>query len=207
MADNPAGSVLSKAVQIAAILGLFTGGLGGSLLTWWLGHPGPTILAYSISSTTIGADPSIKALIPNLTIRIWTDEIPVLHTHSIELTATHSFSNQATIATVFPLPTRFFGTAYTPPSPLHSMSCSESFHGFKCILAPLDPRFGRFTLTMVTDSALPPVVMTTDPNIELATWDSLAARRNDNFVFAIFLLLIVFCVIMFLASLNILRLR
>src|SRR2546421_211972 len=102
------------------------GGVAGAVFTWYVNLPATTTLAYSVSTTTITADPAVRTTVPGLRLQIGKDVVPALHTHAVEFSSPAGPHldrvEVALVAAASPLQT--FGVSASAPSPLHEMTCS-----------------------------------------------------------------------------------
>src|SRR5438552_18629214 len=60
------------------IITAISGGLAGSVLTLYVNRPNPTIITYNVTTTSLGADATLRGLIPGLKIQIGNNEVPVI---------------------------------------------------------------------------------------------------------------------------------
>lgn len=157
--------------QIVAVFfsGLFSGGLAGAVFTWSMNRPFPTVVTYNIITTTLGADPTLKNLLPDLTIQIGSDEVPVIHTHTVDLTSPSGpQSDSLNVNIYFSSDMHFFGRPLAEaPSPAYQISCSDMPRGINCRLSSIKPGAGRYRVTMATDQKQPPNVDNADKGIKL----------------------------------------
>jgi|ERR1700722_6148521 len=83
------------------VVGILCGGLGGSVFTWYINRPKPQIVTYNVTTISLGADPTTKNLVPNLKIQVGGENVPVMHTHTIEFNVPReSYVDSADVATV-----------------------------------------------------------------------------------------------------------
>ncbi|SRR6266849_7811318 len=66
------------------VVGVFCGGLGGSVFTWYINRPKSTVVTYTITSTTIAAAKSASGLVPGLKVMIDSEQVASLYTFNIE---------------------------------------------------------------------------------------------------------------------------
>jgi hypothetical protein len=124
----------------ASLIALFFGGLAGAVFTWYMNHPRPTTLAYSLVTTTTGTDPAGSPLVPvpDLHIYIGTKEISSLYTHFVTITAVDGPQlEQLPIAVLFTTRFTLYSFNGVPPSPLHHFDCKQISTGLTCTLGPL----------------------------------------------------------------------
>src|SRR5713226_2462788 len=94
---------------LALIVGIVCGGLGGSIFTWYMNRPRPTVLSYRIATTTLSA-PEAVGLIPDLKVLIGGSPIQALYAHNMELLPRQGpFVDQADVAFSFSTPVRIYG--------------------------------------------------------------------------------------------------
>jgi hypothetical protein len=111
---------------VALAIGICCGGLGGSVFTWYVNHPRSTTVTYSITTTTTGADPMAKALVPDLHLQIGTNEVTALYTHVVSLTTVDGPQlDTLPVAVMFSTPVKFYGYSNEAPSPIHKFSCER----------------------------------------------------------------------------------
>jgi hypothetical protein len=156
-------------INFIGIATLAVGGLGGAMFTWFMTHPRPTVIAYTVNTTTLGADSTIRSLLPDLKIRIGSEEISIIHIHSFDLTVQSGpFADQVTIGIEFPLKVRLFAVSADAPT-LHHISCSnlQNGRGIQCDLGPLTPLKTVFHVALAADQKQAPTVITATRNLEL----------------------------------------
>jgi hypothetical protein len=158
-------------VLFASVLAFLGGGLAGSVFTWFINRPEPTLLTYNSSATMTGGQ-SVKSTIPQLRLQIGKEEIPVVYSHSVEVSFVRGpYVDTATLALTFSPDTRIFGYAAEAPSPVHRISCVAISGGTKCELSPLNAAdAGKYRITLATDKDTTP---TSQP-----FWDSILSREN-----------------------------
>src|ERR1700722_2037010 len=84
------------------VVGILCGGLGGSVFTWYINRPKPQIVTYNVTTISLGADPTTKNLVPNLKIQVGGENVPVMHTHTIEFNVPReSYVDSADVALCF----------------------------------------------------------------------------------------------------------
>jgi hypothetical protein len=202
-------------VYFAAVLAFLSGGLAGSVFTWFINRPEPTLLTYNTSATMTGGQ-SVKSTIPQLRLQIGKEEIPVVYSHSVEVSFVRGpYVDTATLALTFSPDTRIFGYTAEAPSPVHRISCAAISGGTKCELSPLNAAdAGKYRITLVTDKDTAPTVVTSTKNIKLyrleqfATsqpfWDSILSRENfpKSIAFLTFTVVYAFFTFYFLRKLK-----
>jgi len=177
---------MSRAALIVSVVALACGGLGGAVFTYFMNRQTPTILTYSITSTSIGADVTVKSVIPNLKISVGDEEIGAVHIHVIELTAQSGpYVDQLPIAIVFPhVSLRVFGDAQVvAPSPEHKINCKEQIeNGRRCVLAPVDAKNGanKYRIVIATNSADGPTLVSAVQNVKLLSSQEFIERDRRS---------------------------
>src|SRR5437016_3928826 len=68
------------------VVAALCGGLGGSVFTWWMNLPQATRVAFSITTSTLSADPKIKSVVPDLKIQIRKRELRAIYVTTVEFT-------------------------------------------------------------------------------------------------------------------------
>jgi hypothetical protein len=104
-------------VQVNAqlLVGILCGGLAGSVFTWYMNRPRPEIITYTVTTVSLGADVTIKNLVPNLKIQVGGEEVPVMHTHTVEFSVPQdSYIDSVEIALTFPTNVLLFGNVLAP---------------------------------------------------------------------------------------------
>jgi len=164
---------------------LISGGLMGALVTWWRTLPDPSVVSYSITTTSIGTDPSIKSAVPTLSLRIGETEVQALHIHTVDLwTQSGQVTRNADIEFRFAGPTKLFSSPLTEsPSSLHAINCTSIPNGLKCGLGPLSPKQpNHFKVMFAADNREPPSVLCVEPTVNLvAAGPSPAPSIGVNF--------------------------
>ena len=136
-------------------------------LTWFLTRPSNEIVEYSITSTSLRADPSLQGLIPEIRIRIGDEEVPELNVHTLQIGCVPgSYLRQATFAVDFAEPTRTFGQVVAQaPSSAHTIVCKErratgSFAMLSGIVCEVEPMSGgdSYSVVVATNTALQPSI-------------------------------------------------
>src|SRR5256885_2010364 len=148
---------------VGYIFTFLSGGLAGAVFTWYMNRPVPTILAYSVTTTTAGTDVIGKGLIPNLKMQIGKEEISVIHTHAIEfIVQSGPQLDKAEIAITFPPGLRIFGKdEHAPSSSLHKISCSQIDDDLRCIMTPLTPgKLNKYLVILATNQREPSGIIT-----------------------------------------------
>jgi len=181
------------------IVGVFCGGLGGSVFTWYVNRPKPTIVTYRIATTTLSA-PEAVGLIPDLKVLIAGKPIQALYAHNIELLPRQGpFVEQADVAFSFSSSVRVYGIHLESPSALHYLECSGfasnpkrtiqlpdatiEVNAVHCSMKPIffqaaDTR--SFRITIATDSSEIPRVQMAAKNIELIPADQFSSKDRAS---------------------------
>jgi hypothetical protein len=173
----------------------FSGGLAGSVFTWYVNRPRPTVLTYKIVTTTLSA-PEAQGLIPDLNVLIGGIPIQALYAHNVELLPRQGpFVDQADVAFTFASSVRIYGIHEESPSDLHHLECSglpanskasvqlpnpaKEIHSVQCTIRPVlfqGSDTHPFRITMATDKSDPPNVLVAARNLELAPADQYSSR-------------------------------
>lgn len=160
---------------LVAVLSLLTGGLGGSVFTWFMNRPKSTIVTYNVVNTSTGSA-TTKSLIPNLKLQIGNEDVSFMSTHTIDLVVQSGPQVEtARIAVRFADPfhagvtkLRIYGLGAQAPSPLHHMDCSPGVDSVQCEIGPLTPgSHDKFRLSIATNEPHPEEVFTTTNRVEL----------------------------------------
>lgn len=162
---------------IVGILALFTGGLGGAVFTWWMNHKEPLVLGYVVTTTTTGTDATTKSLVPGLSLRIGTQDIPAIYTHVVSISRTSGYADSVDLAATFKQQVTVFGSAFDAPSPVHHIVCEMIPTGTKCKLGPLDGQ-GEFRLSLATDNPTAPSLTVAGRDVQLAQLSDAIARLD-----------------------------
>jgi hypothetical protein len=121
------------------IVGIFCGGLGGSIFTWYMNRPSPTVLTYRIATTTLSS-PEAVGLIPDLKVLIGGSPIQALYAHNIELLPRQgAYIDQADVAFSFSSPIHIYGIHQESPSALHHLDCAGFSANSKATVQLPDP--------------------------------------------------------------------
>jgi hypothetical protein len=150
------------------VVGILCGGLGGQVLHLFVNRERPTVLTYVLTTTSTGTTPEVKALIPDLEIRIGQSPVPTINIHVLEITAKGPFLESAPVAVTFPGATKIYGLAAEAPTDLQTASCLDTGRGLRCTLSNLDESKGRpFRIRFATDAPGPPVVETSGRQVRI----------------------------------------
>jgi hypothetical protein len=196
-------------------VGIFCGGLGGSVFTWYMNRPKPTILTYRIATTTLSA-PEAVGLIPNLKVLIGGSPIQALYAYNVELLPRQGpFADQADVAFSFSSPVRIYGIHQESPSDLHHLECSglsassktivplpdstKEISSVECTMRPIlfqGSDTHPFRITMATDKSEAPHVFIVAKNLDLVPADDFSPKDQDKFSWsAVFLVVALMTVI------------
>lgn len=146
--------------QLAVGIGILFGGFGSAVFNWYINRPKPQTVTYNVTTISLGADPTTKNLVPNLKIKVGGEDVPVMHTHTVEFDVPKdSYVDSADVALVFPSTILLFGNILAQaPSPLHAVSCAQLGNGAKCTMHPLSPG-SVYRIALATDEKQPPTVL------------------------------------------------
>jgi hypothetical protein len=176
----PKLSTITPAVIVAACVSLMGGGLAGAFFTWYVHRSSPAIVTYAITTTTTGADAVTKGLIPNLTLKVGSEEIPAVYTHVVALAvAKGEYVDAADVAITFPSALRIFGFRATPPSDVHTIACRQVTAGLVCRLSPLAVGV-KYIITVAADQGRTPTVVTASRNTELVALETFAFLESRS---------------------------
>lgn len=152
----------------------------GAVFTWYVHRPSPTLETYQITKATTGADSVTKGLIPNLTIKIGNEDVPVVYTDVVELsTVRGEYVDSADVAISFPTALHIFGFSATAPSEVHSISCKPAKQALVCRLAPLLVGT-KYTVNIAADQGESPTVVTAARNVELVSLDEFVTSESRS---------------------------
>jgi hypothetical protein len=165
------------------------GCLAGAVFTWFVHRPNPTIITYGVTTTSLGADSTVKGLIPNFETSDGGRRNTVVHTHSIELSVPEGeFLDQADVVIAFPSPVRAYGTVLAEaPSLAHRIECKQlksdpndgqHILGLRCSLSPLKAGSGKFRIVMSTENQQPPTPVMAAKNADLMRADAYLLRTH-----------------------------
>src|SRR3989442_13987265 len=169
------------------IVGIFCGGLGGSVFTWYMNRTKATVVTYRIATTTLSA-PEAVGLIPDLKVLIGGSPIQALYAHNMELLPRQGpFVDQADVAFNFSSPVRIYGIHQESPSPLHHLDCAglaanskgtiqlpdptREISNVQCTMRPIlfqENDTQPFRITIATDRSEVPHVLVAARNLQLA---------------------------------------
>ena len=164
-------------------VGMLCGGLAGSVFSYWVSRPSTTVVTYSTTTTSLSASAATKGIIPELNILIGGEAVPVLNTHSIEITAQKGPPlEHADMAFEFQGPVRFFGKVFTEkPSTLYKLDCVHADAHVTCTLGPLTPGQGSFRIVFVTDQEGPLRATMLAPNTSFVPANAFVASAGRIF--------------------------
>jgi len=70
-------------------------------------------------------------------LQIGIEEVPVIHTHTVEFRVADDYVDTADVAILFPRKMRLFGSiSAEAPSPLQKISCTVIDEGARCTMGP-----------------------------------------------------------------------
>lgn len=156
---------------IIGVVALFCGGLGGSVFTWWMTRPQPTVISYQASSTKLGG---AQGLFPGVRIKIGSDEIETAHIHTLEfISQSGPYMDSADPVIAFGPNARFFGQVITQaPDPVHHITCQASGSTLKCSMAPFTGKGERYRVTVASDQDTKPEVFLAAKGVEFKPWEA-----------------------------------
>jgi hypothetical protein len=160
------------ATLLSAVLAVFT---------WYVNLPGTTVVAYSVSTTTIAADPAARTTVPGLRLQIGNEEVPALYTHAVEFSIPSGpHVERIDVALIAERPLRTYGVSSFAPSPLHEMACGElGADSIRCTMGPIGGNNrGPFRVIWATNRASAPKVVTAAKGVELLAIVEYAARAE-----------------------------
>jgi hypothetical protein len=173
-------STITPAVVVATSVSLLGGGFAGAIFTWYSHRPSPATVTYAITQTSTGADSVTKGLIPNLKIKIGNDDVPVVYTDIVELSAVRGdYVDSAEVAITFPSELHIYGFRGTAPSNVHNIACNQVRDGLVCKLSPLSPGT-KYVVNVAADRREPPTVVTASRNTELVPLDAFVASESRS---------------------------
>lgn len=196
------------------LVGVSCGGLGGSIFTWYMNRPRPTVLTYRIATTILSA-PEAVGLIPDLRVLIGGSPIQALYAHNMELLPRQGpFVDQADVAFSFSSPVRIYGIHEESPSDLHHVECSgltpsskapiqlpdptREISSVQCTIRPIlfqGSDTHPFRITIATDKSEVPHVLVAARNLELVPADQFSPKDQDKFPWSTIAMLAVFVIL------------
>lgn len=161
------------------VVGLLAGGLAGSIFTWIVNRPEPTVVTYNFATTAL-EEAQAASIIPNLRIQIGNERIKAVYVHVIKFEAkTGPYLETFRLAITFPATFRIFGKEPKPPSPEHRMNCEDIKSGVRCTVAPMMVgSSNNYQLTLATDQKGKPDIVTTANNVRLLEENEYESRRS-----------------------------
>ena len=126
---------------------------------------------YSVTTSTLSADPSRQGLVPGIKIQIGEEEVPVLNVHTVQIRAARgSYITAAKLALDFSEPARIYGQVLqTLPSSAHTIDCRVQLsvvdassdsdvlkRGISCDLSPLSDGVGYSIVDRQQSGRRPP---------------------------------------------------
>jgi hypothetical protein len=167
-------------------LGQWIGGsFLGAVLTlsvgWYLTRP--TSVTYNLTTTTLGADPTVKSIIPDLKIQIGNKEVAALHTHALQVsTVSGRYVEKADLAIQWNTPVTFYGAiSVEAPSLSHKITCEQHERGATCSLSPMVIGHGSYRIAMATDQSQLPLVQLVGKDVTFSTAEE-ATRRQERWI-------------------------
>jgi hypothetical protein len=161
------------------VVGALCGSLAGAVFTWWVNRDVPTVIGYTVSTTsteTVAAGP----LVPKLSLRIDDRAIPAIHTHAIEIRAVSGAIEGISLAIDFGKKVEIFGNAPRAPSLIHYVkNFTVLDNGVRCDLQPIDGQ-GSYRIVLATDVATPPRLAITGKNVELRDLADIATTTSNS---------------------------
>jgi hypothetical protein len=152
-----------------AIAALLVSGLAGSVFTWWVSHPRPSVISYQVTTTTLGG---VKGLIPDLRIKIGADEIETVHIHTIEfISQSGPYVETAESVIAFAPGARFYGQVVAEaPNPVHHIACQVIAPHIKCTAGPFTGKGERYRVSVASDQIKAPDAFLEGRGIEFGPW-------------------------------------
>jgi hypothetical protein len=133
---------------------LVSGGAMGALITqYWTNRQ--TIVGYAVNTTSLGAGEATKSVLPNLKLQLGSVEIPVVYTHTIELTHNGGPElDQATIGISLSGAAILGRLIASGPDAVHSMACKDfdqSTTSVVCSVGRISSGNKPYKVTIATD--------------------------------------------------------
>jgi len=182
---DPYATVLARKMGWAKLatfaVTFLSGGLAGAVFTWYVNLPATTVLAYSISTTTITADPAVRSTVPGLRLQIGNEAVPALYTHAVEFSIPSGpHIDRIELALIAEGPLRTYGISSFAPSPLHEMACGKlGADSIRCIMGPIGSNSrGPFRVIWATNRASTPKIVTATKGVDLLALVEYAARAE-----------------------------
>jgi hypothetical protein len=127
-----------------------------------------------------------------LRLQIGKEEIPVVHTHSVELSVTEGeFLDHTEVVIAFPWVVRVFGRVLAEaPSLAQRIACApvqndpsdlQRILAMRCSLSPLKAGTGKFRIVMATDHREPPTLSMVANNADLIRADAYLSGTHQFF--------------------------
>lgn len=170
---------------VIAMIALLTGGLGGAFFNaWWSNRS--TVVTYTTTSTTLGADQRVKSLVPDIKIQVGAQEIPFIHLHTIELRPQSGpYAEKADIAIAFPPSVHLLSKAVVETAtPLHKMTCTDATQNtLTCQMSPVLARNGFYRVSFaVTADNTGPTISMVAKGVELAKTETALANDQEKLI-------------------------
>jgi hypothetical protein len=167
---------------IAALTAFLGGGLAGAIFSYYVNRPQPSVLMYTVTTTTIvTAEP--VGFIPNLRVAVGQESVKSLYVHTIDVSsASGPFVQQANIALALPNKPHIYGTDMSSPSPVHSIACTTTEDVIKCQLSPISIDVPKpYRISVATDSSVPPTPVMAANNVRLLSATEVATSSHGIF--------------------------
>jgi|SRR5882672_2009701 len=169
------------------VVGIFCGGLGGAVFTWYINRPKSTVVTYTIATTTIAAPESATGLIPDLKVLIGSGQVQSLYTFNVELLPKEGpYIDKAEIAVEFPSdhPLHIYGSKIEAPSTTNHIECNQTGTGFLCSLSPLDTTHPRkYRITAATNQSQPPTLTTAARGVDLVPAEQFESSQPRDWAY------------------------
>jgi hypothetical protein len=208
------------------VVGICFGGFAGSVFTWYVNRPKPTVVTYSIATTTLSA-PEAAGLIPDLKVQIGGSTIQALYAHNIELLPRQGpIIDQADVAFSFPSPIRIYGIHEESPSILHKLQCvgftpgsvtatqlpspASEISDIQCSVHPILFRENEtrpFRITIATNRNEAPHVQAVAKGLELVRADQFGPKEQGRPDLYTWLLLAVAALLLLRSALTLFEVR
>ncbi len=168
-------------ILITALASLVGGGFAGAVYSSYVNRIEPTIITYRVTTTSIGADSSIKSLIPNLKLQVDGKDVSVVHTHTIEFAPQRGpFVDGVEVAITFRQPSvQIYGMTAEAPSRAHTASCARLSDGARCKFSPISAR-SAFRVSFGSNQPTPPTIDMAIRGVELLKLDDFLAQEANR---------------------------
>ncbi|HEX9254039.1 MAG TPA: hypothetical protein VF938_00790 [Candidatus Angelobacter sp.] len=160
-------SKIPAATIFTAVAAFLSGGLAGSVFTWYVNRPQPTIVTYAISTSSLGTS-EVSSLVPELKLQIGNEAVSSLYTHTVDLAVARGpFVEQTAFAITFPDRIRVFGVRFMAPTSVQSIGCDAIPNGFRCTAGPLSSKVDKpFRVTIATGEQGAPTIQAAAKNVD-----------------------------------------